>query len=189
MTERSALLKSEKRPNPLRHLCTAILLAAVLAVMPNPALAQSEIAPAKFAGTYRIQDWEAMEGRQLYHFFYLHHSGEFLLAAQWPEREDSRAVGTWRVDGEHLSLAGTVEVKTNKGDWKEPFNRTYKIKVDSKGIRLEPVLRKNRFGLLGWPNPFVHYRTAPAPNLPNSDIPEGEKNLLVMIRELRKILK
>ena len=66
--------------------------------------------PAKFAGTYRIEDWKDLEGSKLFHFFYLHHSGEFLLAAQWPEREDSRAVGTDELVDVLLPMDGTWQI-------------------------------------------------------------------------------
>ena len=145
--------------------------------------------PAKHAGTYRIDTWQEMEEQKLFHFFYLHHSGDFLLAAEWPGREESRAVGTWRKDGNHLTLHGQMEVKTNKGTWKTPFNRTFKVELRDVGITLVPVLRKNRFGLLGWPNVFVFHRTAPAPNLPTIKIPKEEQALLALITSLRQTLR
>jgi len=165
-----------------------LILFAIGLWLGNSSLLSAET-PAKFAGTYRIAEWESMEESHLYHFFYLHHSGEFLLAGEWPKRESSRAVGTWKVDGSHLSLSGTIEVKTNKGEWTVPYQRTFKVEISDKGIALAPLPRKNRFGILGWPNRFVFYRTTPVPNLPATDIPADEKNILLMIRELQGQLK
>jgi len=170
----------------------ALLLAAALLATPSARGAEAASGPeapptaaaSKFAGTYRIADWQAMEARGLYHFFYLHPAGAFLLAAEWPQRETSQAVGRWRVSGDLLSLTGTVRVRTNQGGWEVAFARAFHIRLDRRGFRLEPVPEKNRYGLLGWPDAFVFHRPGPAPNLPGRDLPAGEDALLALIRKL-----
>ncbi len=143
----------------------------------------------KYAGTYRIESWQDLESKNLYHFFYLHPDGNFLLGAEWPERETSRAVGSWRVDGNHLSMTGQVAVKTNQGHWRVPFTRTFKIIVKPNGIGLEPMPRKNRYGLLGWPDSYFFFRTLPSSSLPSGEIPQTEKNIRAMIEALREAWK
>jgi len=81
-----------------------------------PLHAQQRTAPEKFAGTYRIAQWKSLQGKQLFHFFYLHPSGMFLLAAEWPGVETSRAVGEWYVAGDRLHLGRQARVETNQGN-------------------------------------------------------------------------
>lgn len=142
-------------------------------------------APAKYAGTYRIDSWQDLEKRDLYHFFYLQPGGDFLLGAEWPGRETSRAAGRWKIAGELLSLEGSISVSTNQGRWRVPFRRSYRIQVGEQGIRLEPMLAKNRFGLLGWPNAFNFFRTRVSPNLPSGRIPRDAEKLEALISKLR----
>ncbi len=122
----------------------------------------------------------------MYHFFYLQPVGGFLLGAEWPGRESSRAAGTWAVSNGLLSLRGRVWVSTNKGSWQVPFGRDFRILVEAKGIRLKPIPRKNRFGLLGWPDSFFFHRTRVTPNLPTKDIPADPVKLGNLIESLRK---
>ncbi len=140
--------------------------------------------PPKYAGTYRIESWRGMEAKQLFHFFYLHPGGGFLLGAEWPGNETSRAAGTWRTSGDLLTLGGTVRVSTNQGKWRVPFRRTYRITVFSEGIRLTPIPEKNRYGLLGWPNSYTFHRTSPAPNLPGGGIPADAKGIRELIERM-----
>ena len=139
---------------------------------------------AKYIGTYRIADWRDFEAKQLFHFFYLHPNGEFLLGAEWPGRETSRAVGTWRVAGNFLTLAGKAFIETNQGNWNIPFSRTYKIIVNPRGIGLKPIPEKNRFGLLGWPDTYFYYRERPTPNLPGGGIQADPEKIRETIRLL-----
>lgn len=125
-----------------------------------------------------------MEAKGLYHFFYLQPGGAFLLGAEWPGMETSRAAGSWRASGEHLTLDGSVRVSTNQGKWRVPFRRTYRISVSSEGIRLTPIPEKNRYGLLGWPNSYTFFRTSPAPNLPAGGIPADENEIRELIERL-----
>jgi hypothetical protein len=155
----------------LRALAFAIAATAVVAAMAGstaPAWAQ---APERYAGTYRIADWRALEGRGLYHFFYLHPDGRFLLQAAWPGHERSRFAGTWSVTGDRLYLNGQGNVDTSQGDWRVEFQRTFRIRVAQAGFRLEPEPLKNRYGLLGWPSAFLFHRPQPAPNLPDEELP------------------
>lgn len=138
----------------------------------------------KYAGTYRIEQRQALEQRGLYHFFYLHRSGRFVLAAEWPAHESTRIGGRWRVDGTWIVLLGTAHVRTNQGDWQVPFERRYRIATQRGRFRLTPQPEKNRFGLLGWPNPFVFDRPTPEPNLPGSALPRDEAALLTLSEQL-----
>jgi len=157
-------------PAALRGLWRAALLAALLAFAGLPAQAQD--APAKFAGTYRIEGWRALEAQGLHHFFYLQADGHFLLAAQWPGHETSQFVGTWRETDGALELAGRGHVDTNEGNWRTEFRRRYRIEVAAGGIVLRPEPVKNRFGMMGWPQAYTFYRPQPAPNLPGVKLPE-----------------
>lgn len=153
---------------------------------PAPLGAQSgpTAPPDKFAGTYRIETWRNMQRKGLFHFFYLHPSGGFYLAAEWPGHEKSRFVGRWRVTGDRLYLTGRGDVDTNQGRWQVNFQRTFVISVHESGYRIVPEPRKNRYGLLGWPNAFRFYRRQPAPNLPGREIPAEESALLERILAL-----
>jgi hypothetical protein len=154
------------------------------AAPPRPASPALAAPPAKFGGTYRIEDWQNLEGRGLYHFFYLHPGGRFLLAGAWPGHETSAFAGDWSVTGELLYLNGRGQVDTNQGRWQVDFHRTYRIQVRAEGFRLEPVPRKNRYGLMGWPNAFLFYRSRPVPNLPGGSLPDSEAALLDRIDRL-----
>lgn len=166
----------------------ALVLGLLVLGGATPAPAPGPVAPAtappKFAGTYRIEPWPGLEARGFYHFFYLQPGGSFLLGAEWPGKETSRAAGTWTVAGDHLSLTGRVRVQTNQGAWRADFRRTYRISVAAEGIRLAPILEKNRYGLLGWPNAYRFHRTAVAPNLPGGGIPTDPLELLALIRKI-----
>ncbi len=139
----------------------------------------------KFAGTYKIENWAQLEKQGLYHFFYLHRSGRFLLAGHWADNESSRIAGRWRVEGERLVLRGQAHVNTNQGNWQVPFERVFRIDVGAGVYTLRPRLDKNRYGLLGWPNPFIFYRPQLVPNLPGAKLPTDEQVLLALIDRLR----
>ena len=108
------------------------------------------------------------------------------MGAEWPGRETSRAVGDWSVNGELISLYGTINLNTNQGNWRVPFLRTYKIVVTDQGIGLKPLPRKNRYGLLGWPDKFFFFRNTPSPNLPSGELPQNKKNILAIIKTLKE---
>lgn len=163
----------------------AALLVALIAGAALPAAAQGQ-APDKFAGTYRIEGWRALEARGMHQFFYLHPDGRFLLAASWPGNERSRFVGTWSVTEDRMYLNGSGSVETNQGDWQTGFQRTYRIRVAESGFVLQPEPRKNRYGLLGWPNAFRYHRRQPAPNLPDVELPEDAE---AMGRHIAGLLK
>lgn len=166
-----------------------LLAFALLLVVSTAVPAQDDIAPEKFAGTYRIENWQALQAQELYHFFYLHRSGKFLLAAEWPGVETSRAVGAWYVAGGRLHLGGRTRVETNQGSWQVPYQRTFVISVGDHGFRLKPVPEKNRFGLLGWPDAYVYYRDQPAPNLPSGEMPTTTEGMLQRIETLEQALQ
>lgn len=163
---------------------TAVAEAAQTARAAQPETAARQ--PAKFAGGYRIAGWRGLEAKGFFHFFYLHPNGGFLLGAEWPGRETGRAAGSWSGDGERITLVGKARVETNQGSWRVDFSRTYRVTVDENGIGLRPVPRKNRYGLLGWPNAYYFHRRRPSPNLPMGDIPADERNIAVMIAALRE---
>jgi len=158
-----------------------LLLAALLFALPQAAGAQN-----KYSGTYRIEGWENLEKSQVFHFFYLHPDGVFLLAGEWPENETSRFQGRWKVEGDLLILKGNGRVKTNQGNWTAEYSRTFRIQVQSDGFKLSPVPEKNRFGLMGWPNAFRFYRPRPAINLPKAEFPADEAELLEWINKRLK---
>ncbi|MCZ6729712.1 MAG: hypothetical protein O7C61_08380 [SAR324 cluster bacterium] len=159
------------------------MLAIALLVANAPVFAQDT--PPKYAGTYKIESWQDLESRKLFHFFYLQSGGAFLLGAEWPARETSRAAGEWRVSGDRLSLSGKIAVSTNKGRWQVPFRRTYLIQIGKAGISLRPIPEKNRFGLLGWPDSFLFHRTSIVPNLPGGGIPTEPEKLRALIDWLK----
>ena len=162
----------------------ALLLAGLLALLSaTPALANSLD---KFAGTYRIDGWKGYQDDGMFHFFYLHPSGVFLLAAQWEGNETSTITGTWSAGTERLYLTGSARVDTNQGKWVVEFSRTFQVKVSPDGYRLTPLPEKNRFGLMGWPNAFDFYRRAPQPNLPGRKLPGDEAAMLQAIQGLQK---
>lgn len=160
----------------------AVVLGALLAaaLLAGRGAAAAGEPPVKFAGTYRIEHWRDLEARHLYHFFYLHPSGRFYLAGEWPGSESSRFAGTWAVAGEQLDLSGVADVKTSQGSWKIPFHRSFRVEAGRAGLRLVPLPEKNRYGLMGWPDAFVFLRAAPAPNLPEAAVPEDEGKLLAL---------
>lgn len=141
-------------------------------------------APARYAGTFRIESWRELEARGLFHFFYLHPSGHFLLAAEWPGHERSHFAGTWSVAGGRLHLTGRGAVVTNQGAWRTAFRREYRITVQDRGYRLAPLPEKNRYGLLGWPNAFQFFRRQPVPNLPGRPLPAQEDAIEAHIQAL-----
>ncbi|NIR97065.1 MAG: hypothetical protein GWO03_03045, partial [Gammaproteobacteria bacterium] len=49
---------------------------------------------------------------------------------------------------------------------------------------LEPEPLKNRYGLMGWPNPFLFHRSRPAPNLPGQALPTDPEAMLRHIERL-----
>lgn len=175
------------RPPAFRRPLHAALPALALLLLLLLALPSQAASPAlrdKFAGTYRIEGRQALEQRGMYHFFYLHRGGRFLLAAEWPRHESTRIGGTWRVDGTWIVLRGTAHVRTNQGEWRVPFDRRYRIATQSAGFRLRPLPEKNRYGLLGWPNPFIFERPTPEPNLPDNALPLDEAALLALSEQL-----
>ncbi|MCZ6472731.1 MAG: hypothetical protein O6934_04760 [SAR324 cluster bacterium] len=141
--------------------------------------------PVKYAGTYKIEFWRDFERRGMFHFFHLQPGGGFLLGAEWPGKESSRAAGAWSVSGGKLSLDGTVWVETNQGKWRVPFHRVYTISVSEKGIWVKPWPAKNRFGLLGWPNAYYYFRARISPNLPAGGIPTDPGALGALIQKLK----
>lgn len=159
---------------------------SILLLMPGLGVAplSAGSAPVKYAGTYKIDSWRDYEARSMFHFFYLQPDGAFLLGAEWPGKESSRAAGSWSVSGERLSLSGTIRVSTNKGEWRVPFVRSYRITIAEQGIRLDPVPVKNRFGLLGWPNAYHYFRARISPNLPGRRIPSDPEEMRALIRKL-----
>lgn len=158
------------------------LVAAAFLIAPVPE--GSAAPPSQISGTYRIAGWRGMEKSGLHHFFYLHPSGRFLLGAAWPGHETSSFAGTWSVAGGRVTLKGKGKVETNQGNWTVEFLRTYTITKENGAFRLDPILEKNRYGLMGWPNAFRHYSNDPAPNLPGADIPAGEGEILRHIQQL-----
>lgn len=165
----------------------ALTAFVIVAAQGGPAHARP--APSKFVGTYRIENRQALEARGMFHFFYLHAEGGFLLAAEWPGRESSSAAGSWRVERGRLMLAGWAEVRTGGDFWRVPFRRDFRIGVTGSGIRLTPIPRKNRYGLLGWPDAYLYFREAASPNLPGRKIPTDPAALAAMIEALKKRLR
>jgi hypothetical protein len=153
----------------------ALLLAC--AVLPPRAQGAESAPPGKFAGTYKIAGWRELEARGLYHFFYLHPGGRFYLAGEWPGSESSRFGGAWSVQGDRLNLVGVADVKTSRGAWRIPFQRSFRIETTADGLRITPLPEKNRYGLLGWPDAFVYFRGSPAVNIPGGRLPGGEQEL------------
>jgi len=166
----------------LRSTVPALLLA--LALLIPRALAAEGGLPAKFAGTYRIAEWRELEARGIHHFFYLHPGGRFYLAGEWPNNETSRFGGAWSVQGDRLHLVGVADVKTNQGAWRIPFQRSFRMETTADGLRLSPLPEKNRFGLMGWPNAFVHFRGTPAVNIPGGRLPVDEAGLAALSEAL-----
>ena len=174
-----------RRPLPIALPALALLLPLLL--LPPPGQAASPPLRDKFAGTYRIEGHRTLEQRGMFHFFYLHRDGRFVLAAEWPAHESTRIGGTWRVDGTWIVLLGTAHVRTNQGDWEVPFDRRYRVATQSTGFRLTPLPEKNRYGLLGWPNPFHFDRVTPMPNLPGDLLPRDEAGLLALSERLHPL--
>ena len=146
-------------------------------------------APSKYVGSYRIENRQALETRGMFHFFYLHPEGGFLLAAEWPGRESSSAAGSWRVEQGRLMLAGWAEVRTGGDFWRVPFRRAFRIGVTGSGIRLTPIPGKNRYGLLGWPDAYLYFREAASPNLPGRNFPADPAALAAKIEATKKRLR
>ena len=162
-----------------------LLGAALLALAAVTAAASVRAAPTdKYGGTYRIQDWRALEARNIHHFFYLQPDGRFLLAAEWPGNERSLFVGTWSVADDRLYLVGSGSVDTNQGAWRTDFQRTFRIQVEDEGFVLRPEPVKNRYGLLGWPQAFRFHRRQPTPNLPGRALPADAEAMARQIADL-----
>jgi len=170
----TARAEEQAPPHPRCTRVAALALGLWLAVVALPGARAAEAnPPEKYAGTYRIEGWRALQERHLYHFFYLQPDGRFLLAAEWPGNERSQFVGTWSVADDRLYLNGQGRVDTNQGRWSTAFERTYRIRIDPTGFVLQPEPRKNRYGLLGWPQAFRYLRAQPAPNLPGLALPDA----------------
>ena len=129
-------------------------------------------------GTYRIDKFQSRQESGLYHFFYLHPNGTFLLAAEWKDYEHSRIGGQWALNGDRLVLQGHGTVETNKGNWTVDYQRTFVVSLADGHTRLVPIPEKNRFGLMGWPDGFTHVDDKPQSNLPNNKLPADEAGLL-----------
>ena len=135
-------------------------------------------------GSYRIEGGEGYEEDGMFHQFYLHTDGTFYLAAEWDQFETSRFAGTWHVAGDWVELSGQANVQTSHGSWVTEFTRSFRISQANGVWVLTPNPLKNRFGMMGWPNPFTYYRSSPVPNLPVQDLPLDEPSLLERIYEL-----
>jgi hypothetical protein len=137
---------------------TVLCLAGWVGFVTGPAAgeaASGDPEAGRYAGAYAIDGWEALERQGIRHVFQLRADETFVLGADWPEHERSRFTGTWSLSGERIVLHGEGEVWTNQGSWRTPFLRGYAIDETGGAIRLTPIPEKNRYGLLGWPNPFV----------------------------------
>jgi hypothetical protein len=173
---------------------TISILATFIAALTIHATAQAQALRVP-AGTYAIAEAKDLEARTLYHFLYLHPSGRFLMAAEWPDHETSRAAGRWVAtttpSGPLVTLTGTAHVATNQGTWDTDFRRTFRVEEISgsaagaaTGVRLAPQLEKNHFGMLGWPNSYVFKSAQPTPTLPGASIPADEAKLVALIDTL-----
>lgn len=163
-----------------RHAARAGSLAvlALVLALPSAGAAPPNASSTGLAGTYRIEGWQDLEARGLYHFFYLDPGGRFFLAGEWKDNESSRFGGTWSAAGETVRLTGTADVSTNQGRWTVPFQRTFRVERSAKGLRLVPVPEKNRFGLMGWPNGFVFFAPGAVVNVPGGILPADPQQLL-----------
>ena len=130
----------------------ALTLSSLVSALP---VALADEAALRYAGIYRIDDWEDLKQEGIRHTFILEPGGRFVLAAEWPGREDSSFSGSWTVGEGEVVLRGKGEVRTNQGDWSVDYIRTFRIGELNGRTALTPVPEKNRFGLLGWPNPFI----------------------------------
>jgi hypothetical protein len=155
---------------------------AVLSLIVARALPAAPGAPP--AGSYLIEDAAALQRRGLYHFLYVHPSGAFLLAGEWPGYESSRAAGHWTLAAGELVLTGTARVNTNEGRWEVPFRRVFRVESAGGTTRLVPQPEKNRFGMLGWPNAYVFASARPAPPFPDTSVPADEDGLVALMRSL-----
>lgn len=162
----------------------AALLAGLLALLPVWAPAAFAQMPNKYAGTYRIESWHALQARTIYQFFYLAPDGQFLLAAEWPGKEQSQFVGTWSVAKNVVTLRGQGHVHTDEGSWDTTFHRAYRVELMNGGFVLDPVPAKNHYGLMGWPEYYRFYRREPAPNLPSVKLPDTEPAMAQHIAQL-----
>ena len=90
------------------------------------------------------------------HRFQLGEDGQFILGGEWADHERSRFSGTWALSGGLIVLRGEGAVWTNQGRWRTAFLRTYTVGERDGAIRLTPVPEKNRYGMLGWPDAFIH---------------------------------
>lgn len=141
-------------------------------------------APSGVAGTFRIDSWQDLQSRGLYHFFYLDPGGRFYLAGEWPGSETSRFGGVWSVSEDRLHLVGVADVNTSQGHWTIPFQRTFRMERAGGTLRITPLPEKNRFGLMGWPNAFIWLQAAPAANLPGNALPSDPRELIKLSEAL-----
>ncbi|MDH5753568.1 MAG: hypothetical protein OEZ59_14250, partial [Deltaproteobacteria bacterium] len=81
------------------------------------------------------------------------------------------------------------QVKTNQGEWKSNYVRVFRIEVPATGVLLRPVPEKNRFGVMGWPDPFLFFRSQPWPNLPGVELPTDPAEMLAYIEALEARFK
>lgn len=176
------------RPARTPHCAWLVTLALVAALLAVPVGAGAQTFT-KFAGTYRIESWRALQKRKIYQFFYLAPDGQFLLAADWPGKERSQFVGTWSVDKGVVTLRGQGHVHTNEGSWNTPFHRNYRIEMEGGGFVLSPAPVKNHYGMMGWPQYYRYYRRQPAPNLPGVPLPATEPAMAKHIAQLLSQVK
>ena len=139
---------------PGRALSIAALVLLCLAA--SGVRGQDSAHAARFAGAYRIDGWRSLEAKGMHHLFQLDEDGRFILSGEWPDHERSRFSGTWALSGSLIVLQGEGEVWTNQGSWRTAFLRTYAVAEQDGAIRLTPVPEKNRYGMLGWPDAFIH---------------------------------
>ncbi|MDH4121563.1 MAG: hypothetical protein OEV94_07655 [Deltaproteobacteria bacterium] len=141
---------------------------------------------ARFAGTYKIDEWKSREHRGMYHFFYLDPDGTFLLAASWKEFESSKIAGTWSLVGGRVELQGVADVQTNRGSWRVDFHRSFTVETQTPAPVLKPIPEKNRYGMMGWPSTFTLVSPKPEPNLPDGSIPADRKEIGKLIAKIQK---
>ena len=158
-----------------------LVLALAWLALPRPGHAAPDAPP---AGSYLIEDAAALQRSGLYHFLYLHRSGEFLMAGEWAGNESSRAAGQWSVTAGELVLTGSARVETNQGRWDVPYRRVFRVESSGGTVRLVPLPEKNRFGLLGWPNAYVFASAQPTPPFPNGAVPADENRLVALLHSL-----
>lgn len=125
----------------------------------------------------------------MYTFLVLHPSGRFLMAAEWADRELSRAAGRWSTRGDQLALDGAAHVETNQGQWEVPFHRAFRVhRAGERGsasrVRLVPIPEINHYGMLGWPNAYLFQSPQSASGLPHWPVPSDTDGLIALIDRL-----